>query len=419
MRKFIALRKTNRVQSLGLTTMSIENRRSKLVQEAPLSQRVGRLQREGFRQIRPDERAPGVESGFQRLGYVHAYVVDTPNEQMTDKARQVLEPDYHIIPNIHLSLPAPKLVGGLVARVRERWSWPDQSGVPAAHKNGVTGRGVLVGVLDTGCDADHLELVKKHVEFRFVPLDPVSDAMRAVRGFDVDGHGTHVCGVISGRNVGVAPDVDLMVASVIESETLRTSLERIVIALDWMLSQFRQEENLNKPMIVNMSLGVRPESINTPDLQAVMDGMKIILSSLVSDFNVLPVIAIGNDGPGFMQAPAYFPEALSVGAVDFNLMPASFSGGGVSPITGRTEPDIAGFGVEVFSSVERNVKNRSLYAYMSGTSMATPYVTGIAALLASANPGFHGDALRQRIISSAAPLYAPSDRVGAGLARFV
>lgn len=242
--------------------------------------------------------------------------------------------------------------------------------------------------------------------------------MRAVRGFDVDGHGTHVCGIIAGRTVGVAPDVNLMVASVIESDTISTSLERIRIALDWMLSHFQQEENLSKPLIVNMSLGFRPAWISAPDRQAAMDGIRRILSTLVNDFDVLLVVAIGNDGPNTMRAPGYFPEVLSVGAVDFNRNPPRFSGGGISPITGGPEPDIAGYGVKIFSSLERDIDNQSRYDYMSGTSMATAYVTGIAALLASANPELQGDALRQRLISRAMPLNAAPNRVGAGLARF-
>lgn len=185
-----------------------------------------------------------------------------------------------------------------------------------------------------------------------------------------------------------------------------------------MLSQFQIEENLNKPTIISMSLGFRPEWVSTPDLQTVIDGIKLLLSTLVNDFDVLPVVAIGNDGPGTMRLPGYFPEVLSVGAVDFNLNSAPFSGGGISPITGTPEPDITGYGVNVLSSLERDVGNRSLYARMSGTSMATPYVTGIAALFASANPELQGNALRQEIINRAMPLGSPPDRVGAGLARF-
>ena len=83
------------------------------------------------------------------------------------------------------------------------------------------------------------------------------------------------------------------------------------------------------------------------------------------------------------------------------------------------EPDIAGYGVDIISSYERTIRNRSLYSRMSGTSMATPYVAGIAALYAAQDSTLQGKALWQRLVDTALPLSAPPDRVGAGLARFI
>ena len=276
----------------------------------------------------------------------------------------------------------------------------------------------MIGVLDTGCDADHIQFRKKPIDFRYVPLGSGPDNLRKVRGFDIDGHGTHVCGIIAGRHIGIAPAADLMVASVIESETHQTSLSRISIALDWMLSQFGSKENRSKPIIVNMSLGFRPEYLSKSEQKALMVGIRGFISTLVEDFDVLPVVAIGNGGPGNVRAPGYFPETLSVGALNFNNKPAHFSGSGISLTGKETQPDITGYGVNIFSSLGRDINNRSLYKYMSGTSMAAPYVTGIAALYASANAKLQGKALRQHLIDTALPLQAPADRVGAGLARF-
>ncbi|MFN8493208.1 MAG: S8 family serine peptidase [Caldilineaceae bacterium] len=417
--RFIALRKNPKAVQHKLMDLPRPAKRAAAVRSALVTEESERLESLGLRYVPVGQSAPYVEHHFQQLNFVGAYVVETTNPQMAERAKELLSPDHVIVPDIQLTLPRPVLMQSYRRRPLLHAQWPANSGVALAHKNGIFGEGVLVGVLDTGCDADHLEFRhKKVIDFRYVPLDPTSDPVRICRGFDVDGHGTHVCGIIAGQHVGIAPKVDLMVASVIESETLRTSLERVVIALDWMLSKFRLEENLTKPAIINLSLGFRDPSTTPEQFEAILQGLKQILATLVVDFDVLPIVAVGNDGPGTMRAPAYFLESMSVGAVDFSLQPAQFSGGGVSAITQQTEPDIAGYGVNILSCLERDVRNHSLYARMSGTSMAAPYVTGIAALLAAANPRLRGSELRQHLTSQALHLDAGPERVGVGLARF-
>jgi subtilisin family serine protease len=408
-----------RVTSAGAAAQSAGEKRLRFVKEAADSPRSDELKRIGLRKVVAWEQVPDAQNAFQRLAYMGAYVVDTDDMQMAERAVQILNDDYLIVPNMQLGLPTPQLTQRFQRRPYRSAYWPDITGISEAHAGGAKGAGVMVGVLDTGVDADHVELRRKRIDFRYVPLNPSYNKVRECRGFDVDGHGTHVSGIIAGKSVGLAPDVDLMVASVIESETLKTSLERIVVALDWMLSHFQRDENLEKTTIINMSLGFLPHWLTGTEAETVMNGIRIIISTLVADFDVLPVVAIGNDGPGMMRAPGFFPETLSVGAVDDSLNPAPFSGGGLSTITGDPEPNIAGLGVDVLSSLERTVDRRSLYAKMSGTSMAAPYVTGIAALYASADSTLSGAALRQKLIGSALPLPWPANRVGAGLARFV
>lgn len=422
MHSFIVLTKKSNFQTMNSRTLLVNDKQLTYAIPQKLTEALTLL---GFKQITQEfssvnEQTSDSEqtSNFIPLNYLGAYIVNSSDKKKIKEAQKSIdELDYEIVPDIQLSLPKP-MCSGKVFRRRKQILWSVESGIRQAHENGITGNGVLIGVLDTGCDADHIQFRKKPIDFRYVPLRPGYDNLRKVRGFDVDGHGTHVCGIIAGQHIGIAPGADLMVASVIESETYRTSLARIGIALDWMLSQFGSKENRSKPIIVNMSLGFRPEYLRKPDLEALMIGLRGFISTLVEDFDVLPVVAIGNDGPGSVRAPGYFPEILSVGAIDSHHKPARFSGGGLSPIDGEVQPDIVGYGVNIFSSLGRDINNRSLYKYMSGTSMAAPYVAGIAALYASADAKLQGKVLRQHLIKTALHLQAPMDRVGAGLARF-
>ena len=433
MHSFIALVKKSNLQTISSKALSIDDEQqsqqgsSKLFPKFKdvLTQKLTEaLNFLGFKQVTLEtsmgEHVPNDEqtSSVVSLNYLGACVVNSSDKKKIEEAQKSFdESDYKIISDVQLSLPKPTY-SERVYRRRKQIVWPVESGIHQAHRNGITGEGVLVGVLDTGCDADHIQFRQKEIEFRYVPPYSGADSLRSVRGFDVGGHGTHVCGIITGQHIGVAPGVDLMVASVIESDTYQTSLSRISIALDWMLSQFGSQKNRNKPIIVNMSLGFVPEYIPKEDQVTLTIGIRELISTLVEDFGVLPIVAIGNDGPGNICAPGYFPETLSVGAIDFNHQPADFSGGGCSPIRGEVQPDIAGYGVNIFSSLERDKNNRSLYKDMSGTSMATPYVAGIAALYASMDAKLQGRVLRRHLLSTAHPLQASPDRVGAGLARF-
>lgn len=418
MSKFVALRCVPPCEQPKEVQPVAEQRLAAMQGEAN-SEKQALLQSIGLTPVDPVLRAPQLRHTFTQLAYLKAYVVETPNPAVAERARELLEPEYIVMPNLALSLPRPIIDQRYRSRPRAYVGWPQESGIATAHRQKIWGEGVWVGVLDTGCDADHLELRRKRIDFRYIPLEPTVDAVRTCRGFDVDGHGTHVCGIIAGRHVGVAPRVELMVASVIESETLRTSLERVAIALNAMLAELQLEKNLSKPAILNISLGFLPEWVSLAQVGAVSRGIEQILRTLIMDYNVLPIVAVGNDGPGRVRAPAYFPNTLSVGAVDRTLTVAPFSGGGPSPIAPATEPDLVGYGVDILSSLERQVDGRSIYALASGTSMAAPYVTGIAALTASADPTLQGEKLRQYLLTHALPLENERQRVGAGLARFV
>ena len=341
---------------------------------------------------------------FARLGALGMAAAYFSDERTVEDAHNELADEYDFVPNFYLSLPTA-IRGEQVDATKGRLApepppWFAESGVLEAHARQIRGAGVLVGVLDTGVDADHVEMSAQEIIFRYVSFFPNSPYWppRDVRGFDSAGHGTHVSGIIAGRNIGVAPEARLIVASVIESETSRTSLVRVAYGLDWMLRQFSSPACEHRPAVLNMSLGF-PSSL--VDQEEFKDRLRVIqrLLRTLNQANVLPIVAVGNDGPGKFGYPAGFEEALAVGAIDKDKQVADFSGS-TPPGTGPTKPDIYGYGVDVYSSVERDYLGRSSYQTMSGTSMAAPYVTGIAALMLCQRPGLSTANLKAELINN-------------------
>jgi subtilisin family serine protease len=160
--------------------------------------------------------------------------------------------------------------------------------------------------------------------------------------------------------------------------------------------------------IISMSLGsaVFPGQSFSPIYEQVAQ-RALAAGSLI-------IAAAGNESqrPGHIAPvahPANCPSIMAVAALDVRFQVASFSCGGLNPQGGQV--DIAGPGVSVRSSWPRPV----LYNTISGTSMATPHVAGIAALHAEANPNARGLALANLLIQSARRLALPSRDVGSGL----
>ncbi|OGH59803.1 MAG: hypothetical protein A2725_02180 [Candidatus Magasanikbacteria bacterium RIFCSPHIGHO2_01_FULL_33_34] len=226
-----------------------------------------------------------------------------------------------------------------------------------------TGAGIKVAVIDSGIDMDHPDLIanlKGGVNF-------VSKGRLAAdpnKWDDDNGHGTHVAGTIAATNneigvVGVAPNTELYAVKSLDSRG-NGYLSDIIAGLEWAVA--------NDMDVVNMSLGT------TSDIQAFHDAIDAAYSA-----GVVLVAAAGNSGDGDpntnnVEYPAKYSSVIAVGATDVADNSPYWSSEGV-------EVEVSAPGVNILSTYKGGS-----YTTLSGTSMASPHVTGVIALLLESNP---------------------------------
>ena len=261
-----------------------------------------------------------------------------------------------------------------------------------------TGRGVRVAVLDTGLDLGHPDFVGRPVVARsFVPGQEVQDG---------HGHGTHCIDTACGPRqpgqlprYGVAGDAEVFAGKVLSNQGSGSD-GGILAGINWAIA--------NRCAIVSMSLGAATvpgqgysRTFELVARRALVAGTLIVAAAGNESNRPRSIAPVGH--------PANCPSIMAVAALDPSLRVATFSNGGLNPQGGQV--DLAGPGVDVRSSWPRP----ALYRTISGTSMATPHVAGIAALLAEANPDARGRALGSLLLQGARRLRSPSRDVGAGL----
>jgi subtilisin family serine protease len=259
-----------------------------------------------------------------------------------------------------------------------------------------TGRGVRVAVLDTGLDLAHPDFAGRTVTAESF-VEGVTSAQ------DGHGHGTHCAGTACGPRVppagpryGVAPEAELYVGKVLSDEGSGDD-GGILAGIDWAVA--------NGCAVVSMSLGADVTEAHPPYSAA---GRRAL------EQGSLVIAAAGNNADrragefGFVGAPANSVEIVAVGALDASLVTAWFSARSL-PAPGG-EVDVAGPGVDVLSTWPMPTR----YETISGTSMATPHVAGLAALWAEAT-GRRGQELWATLTQAARRLTEPSVDVGSGL----
>ncbi len=247
-----------------------------------------------------------------------------------------------------------------------------------------TGRGVKVGVLDTGVDSGHPDIGRN-----------VKGGMNTISGTasarDDNGHGTHVSGTIAAlRNgvgvVGVAPDASVYSVKVLDSRG-SGKLSNLVQGMEWCVSQ--------QIKVVNLSLSASKE--NQTFREVVVAARRA---------GITMVCAAGNSGPSpnSVGYPARYIETIAVAAIDDRDSVPNFSSRG-------REIAVSAPGVDVLSTWPGRRYRKS-----SGTSMAAPHVTGAVALMLEADPALTPSEVKSILQSTSVPLAgAGPDEQGAGV----
>jgi len=236
------------------------------------------------------------------------------------------------------------------------------------YKYHSTGSGVHVYVLDTGIRPSHNEFGGR--------ADRVFDAFGPIVD-DCHGHGTHVAATIGGTLYGVAKHVNLHAVRVLDCFGSGTE-SGIIAGVEWVTI------NHQSPAVANMSLGCNGTGCPLPALDTAIN------ASIAS--GVVYVVAAGNNNESACKgSPARIPQVLTVGATNSNDARANFSSFGACL-------DLFAPGVNITSAW---IGSNTDTATISGTSMASPHVAGVAALLLQEKPGLAPSQVANKIKKNA------------------
>lgn len=328
------------------------------------------------------------------LPLIHAVVVEIPAARVfSAQAKLAAAPKVERLDSDHKvrwlrSLPnefAAPDAGNLTKAIRDlqpRFAAPAQEaasrnipwgvqrvGAPQAWSR-TQGQGAAVAVIDTGIDAAHPDL-----KGQVVGGVNIVDAQHPDNWADDEGHGTHVAGTIAGAGRdggvwGVAPKAKLYAVKVLDKDG-NGNYDDVIAGIEWAMN--------HGVKIANMSLGADEGS--EPLHRAVQAALKAGMTI---------VAAAGNTG-GAVGYPGAYPETIAVGACDSSDKVAPFSSRG-------PEVSFIAPGVDILSA-----KLGGGYVSLSGTSMASPHVSGLAAL-AFAEGATTPVALRQALERAARPI---------------
>ena len=260
----------------------------------------------------------------------------------------------------------------------------------------------ITAVLDTGIYA--------HPDF-FIPRNKIvyfQDFIRNRKGpFDDNGHGTHVSGIIAsggrlgdGSGIGVAPESGIVMLKVLEKDG-SGKIKNMLKGMEWILLN-HEKYGIR---IVNISVGMPVKNIENPEEEELVKKVEQLWNT-----GLVVVVAAGNDGPApYTTSPGTSRKVITVGTG--KEAGGDYSGQGPVPGTCVCKPDIIAPAINILSC-DNHGKN---YKRRSGTSMATPIVSGTVALLLSNEPWLSNRDVKIRLMQSALDCGMAKSRQGWGL----
>lgn len=279
------------------------------------------------------------------------------------------------------------------------------------ENSNLTGKDVTIAYIDTGI-ASHLDFcLKQNRIIKFVDL-----VNGKKRNYDDNGHGTFVSGVGSGNGImsggkysGIAPN-----SNIVSIKALNHNGEaNAVTILDAMQWAFDNAKKYNIK-VVCMSFGSEPLGNNDP----IMKGAEVLWNR-----GITMVAAAGNSGPEFetIKSPGISPKIITVGGINDNrdengnydknkFTIASFSSRG--PALRRFKPDLVAPSVNITSC---SFHPEKMYTVMNGTSVATPMIAGLSALLLEKDPRMGPDQVKQKLMSISSGITFNRNLEGVGL----
>lgn len=347
-----------------------------------------------------------------KLPMINSYVLEVDKSKL--EFIKELDGFIDIEPDAHITAQMNR-VGDII---ESRW----------AYSNGIYGHGVGVAIVDTGISLhkDFTEGGNRVIAFK----DFIAGRKEA---YDDNGHGTHVAGIIGGNGYsskgkykGVAPECNFIILKVLDHRG-DGNISDVLAGLQWIIDN-RDKYNIR---VVNISVGTSSKD-SLDENSLLVQGV-----NAVWDSKIIVVVAAGNNGPGPMSisTPGISRKVITVGSSDdnfsvevFGSKAKDYSGRGPTPYCIK-KPDVVAPGSNIISCNSNRFITKEkinsttfqssdfpmMYTVKSGTSMATPVVSGAIALLLSAHPELNNREVKLKLRNSAIDLGQRWEKQGWGL----